>query len=479
MIFLRITNWLLVNAPFICLFIFQERKNKEKDKVNVSWTIILLMLLAISTNWNTLCWDSWNRLLWFLILSFLTLKEGSSQKPNHFNAVFLSIFTLIAIGIKTPNMLVIPLTVAYLFTKKEQPIRTRLFGIFVYLLCCIVLISLVYFNHDRVLKIFHLGQFISEVSNTTHNFYFLLLNNLEQISIYLLLRMAICFFKMKSIYNNLMNFVIFCTTILIGYNFINIPNSGLAFLVLFLYFEFLYFVYGLNIKGLKTNIIWFAIIPLLYSAGSDLSLYKAYWIVPQSFALLLVLHGDKILSRLDIDLSITKYALVLLIILSINNQLFGNLYKSSRLVFSTKSVDQEPFNHLKIDYYQKKLINDQIMNIRKYWDEDTSNINIVLGAQSFIFSNHLEFGGKNNKDEFSKNYYLFKSIHAGILDSSGIIDYMRIIKGLKNKKKKPTRIFNFVKYHEIPNKAIFSRDTIEILYDSEGLQILKINSDNK
>jgi hypothetical protein len=469
MILLRIINWFLVNIPLIFLFLLHVRKNKLN--MNVSWLIILLLIINIPTNWNTLCWDSWNRLYWFFILWFLIVKGKSYRNAYYLNPLILSIITVLGIGIKTPNVLVVPIFVFYVFLKKEQPIKIRILGICAYMMLSIAWIALFHSYNKGIFKFFNLAWYTSEVTNTTHNLYSLILTNLEQMSFYLVLRVLMYFFKKKSAFDDLLTLISFSLLSLIGYNFINIPNSGLAFLVLFLYFEYIYFIYGLNIKGIKSEIIWFALIPLVYSAGSDLCLYKSYWVVPQTLGLLFVFHGGKILSRLDINFSIAKLALVLVLILSVNNQLFGDLYKSSKLVRSTKSLDQQPFGHINIDYYQKNTLNNQSKMIRKYWDNDMSRTNVVLGGQSFIFSNHIEF---SRKAKSPMNYYLFKSIHAGIHDSLGVLKFMEIINDFTYDKK-PSTIFNFVKYHKIPTKSIFEGDTIEMVYDNEGLQIFKVN----
>jgi hypothetical protein len=473
MIFIRLVNWLLINIPFLCLFVIQYKKNNPNIKLNL--IVILLLFINIFTNWNTLCWDSWNRLIWFIILWFFVVKNSNEKKSIYLESFILSVFSIVAIGIKSPNVVIIPSVFLYLILRLEYSYSKRFSAIGIYVVSCFFWFGLILNYQPKILNYFNLNWYVSEVSNNTHTVLSLLFSNVQQLVIYIVLRMLLWLLKKKSAFVDLFTFVSFSVVCLIGYNFINIPNSGLAFLVIFLYLEFLYLLLIKNILDSKLNFIWFAIIPFLYSAGSDLALYKAYWVIPQSLGLLLLVYGEKIVARTDVDIKVATYALIMISILSLNNQLFGNLYKSSRLVNSSKMVEQVPFNHIKVDYFEKKLLTDQNEKLIQHWDYDTSHLNIIIGSQSFIFSNYLEF---RRNMLLPKNYYSFKSIHAGIHDSSGILNVINEINKFSDNKK-ATRIFNFEKHHEIPDILYIGKDTVYRIHNSSGLQILKINKEVK
>ena len=92
MILLRIINWGLIFLPFIWALTFRF------DQVKRSIPIFLVLLsITLPSNWNTLCWDSWNRLYWFLMVFILlkNLRDKTVKFP-----ILIAIITLIGIGIK-------------------------------------------------------------------------------------------------------------------------------------------------------------------------------------------------------------------------------------------------------------------------------------------------------------------------------------------------------------------------------------------
>lgn len=466
MILLRMVNWVLIFFPFIWLIFFHHKFLRD------NWLFVsALVVVGMPTNWNTLCWDSWNRFYWFIIVIYLNWI--SINKLNNFLAIILLFLLLIiGIGVKVSNILLIIIIPIFFYLRRFEinDKFVRLFLLMLLLLGSFFLIGRV--PKINFLEFFSVNEYLSEVYHKSHNLDYLILTNLKQLLIFVFIKVTVILITKKNSFETLQGITIFIILSLIYGAFIQIPNSTIAFTVIFLFYEFLIYVYSKKICTNVTILGLLAVSPIIYSAGSDLGIYKSYWIIPQNL-LIFFLFNKINRTKILVNFSLLRISFLTIVLLSLNGLLSNNLYRSSKINDSNKSVDLTPFNHIRISYWSKLSILKQLMFVEQKWDFNIENKNILLGGESFLLINHLLF---NNNNSFN-NFYPFKSIHATINDPNSLIFILDQISNIMDIDK-VTNIYNFSGH---PVEGFLLGDSItfkkfKIIFDSEldGIQLFKI-----
>ncbi len=430
MIILRIINWVLIFIPFFWIII------TEYSKVKRYFTVYLLFLcMALPTNWNTLCWDSWNRVYWFVIqlLCITKLYNKSLLRP-----LFFGLITLIGAGIKISNILTIPLFIFILsFIPSEKVTKfsiTKL--LLVYIGVIIFGGYLVLYNKQLLLKVFNLNEYIAEVHNASHELSQLVLSALVQVLLFLIIKLLIYIFTRKNAFETYEGMSLFVVLTIICGSFYSFHNSIIALLIIFLYFEFLFF--QVKYIGWRLITILF-LIPIFYAAGSDTALFKTYWIIPQTLLIYFFLIENSNSQLSFNNPNVVNLLSVAIAVLSIST-LFGNeLYKSSLLTNCNKTMDIIPFNNVKVSYYDKMYLRRKSEFILKNWDYNQNHTNVILGSTSFLMANAIVF---KNWDTIPQNHYIFKTLHTDLNGTPTIENVSKFMKEL-NKGRKVSNVFYF------------------------------------
>ncbi len=430
MILLRIINWGLIFFPFIWALTFKFSQVRSNTPI-----FLILLSLTLPTNWNTLCWDSWNRLYWFVVL--IVLFKNLSNKTFKY-PVLIGLLTLVGVGIKVTNIFTMFLIVAMLGMDLAQN-RLKLLNVkqvLYYLGVTLFGIALFIVYQESLIEFYELEKYITEIDNGSHDLFSLFISSFKHALLFLLIKCLVFGLTRKNAFETYEGMGIFITTTILCASFYSFHNSIIALLVIFLYVEFILFQIGkLDWKVLTVLIL----VPFFYAAGSDTGLFKAYWVVPQTLLFLFFLDERTILDKKFVYAGIPKFVATISAVLSVSTLMGNELYKSSLMPNCIKSLDIVPFNNINVSYYDKigyKKMGDFAM---KNWDYNPNRTNIVLGSTSFLFANAILF---KNWDTIPQNYYIFRTIHTDLNGASAACSAFNKINDL-DKDKEVSNIFYF------------------------------------
>lgn len=429
MILLRIINWGLIFLPFIWALTFRFDQVKRNIPI-----FLILLSIALPTNWNTLCWDSWNRLYWFLIV-FVLLKNLRDESFKF--SILIALLTLIGIGIKVTNIFTIPLLILILgfdLNRWTKWVNVKQLGF--YLIATLIGLFFFLVKQNSIFEFYGLQKYIPEIDNGSHDVSSLFMGSFEHLLLFVFVKSIVYGLTRRNAFETYEGIGVFLTVSILGASFYSFHNSIIALLAIFLYFEFLLFQ--------KSNLNWkvlaiLTLAPLFYAAGSDTGLFKAYWIIPQSLLLLCFWDESLFFKTKSLNTNIPKSIAAAMAVLGISTLMGNELYKSSLMVNCGKSLDVVPFNNIKITFYDKMRYKSMGEFAMKNWDYNQNNTNVILGSGSFLFANAVLF---ENWDTIPQNHYIFRTIHTDLNGTSNVKNALNKIRNL-NTQKEVGNIFYF------------------------------------
>ena len=429
MIILRIINWGLIVSPFFWVLTFRFTQVKSNLPI-----FLILFCISLPTNWNTLCWDSWNRFYWFLMV-FVLLKNLRDEIFKY--PILIALLTLIGIGIKVTNIFTVPLLVVIFGLDSNRWmkwINVKQLGF--YVIATLMGFVLFFVYESTIFEFYGLQKYIPEIDNGSHDVINLFMGSFEHLVLFVFVKVMVYLLTRRNAFESHEGMVVFITISILGASFYSFHNSIVALLVVFLYVEFLLF----QKSNLGRNVLAVLILaPLFYAAGSDTGLFKAYWIIPQSLLLLYFFDESFFHKTKSLNFAIPKSIATVMAVLSISTLVGNELYKSSLMVNCSKTLDIVPFNNIKVSYYDKMSYKSMGMFAMKNWDYNPNNTNVILGSTSFLFANTVLF---ENWDTIPQNHYIFRTIHTDLNGISNVMSVFNTIRNL-NKVKEVSNIFYF------------------------------------
>lgn len=151
-IMIRFINSLLFFFAVVCPFIFFKTR---QPKVKVLFYISSILILMAPLNFNVLGYDTLTIFILAILFSVLVLYL---KKSNNYLLIVLAILSSMAILIRLPNILLIPIVLLVLFLKEgKSPLKITGYGIkiaFLYLLLTILIVLLGYYIYYEEWNVF-------------------------------------------------------------------------------------------------------------------------------------------------------------------------------------------------------------------------------------------------------------------------------------------------------------------------------------